>query len=110
MSSEHCGFIVKVKNLRPHSNADKLQIATFCGNDTCVSLDVVKGEIGIYFPTDLQLSEEFCEYNNLVSLYFLFSKLLIVWRLTPIFSPNSSADHPTVLLIKGNTSSNLLIP
>ncbi len=64
--SEHCAFIVKVKDLRPHSNADRLQVATFFGNDTCVSLDVVKGEIGIYFPTDLQLSEEFCEYNNLV--------------------------------------------
>lgn len=64
--SEHVGYVVKVEYLRPHSNADRLQVATFFGNDTCVSLDIVKGEIGIYFPTDLQLSEEFCEYNNLV--------------------------------------------
>ncbi len=64
--SEHCGYIVKVEHLRPHSNADKLQIATFFGNDTCVSLDVAVGDIGIYFPTDLQLSTEFCEANNLV--------------------------------------------
>ena len=64
--STHCGYVVCVENLRPHSNADKLQIATFFGNDTCVSLNVVKGEIGIYFPTDLQLSEEYCEQNNLV--------------------------------------------
>ena len=62
----HVGYVVCVENLRPHSNADKLQIATFFGNDTCVSLNVVKGEIGIYFPTDLQLSEEYCEQNNLV--------------------------------------------
>lgn len=61
----HCGYIVKVKNLRPHENADKLQIATFFGNDTCVGLDIVLGEIGIYFPTDLQLSEEYCAENHL---------------------------------------------
>lgn len=64
--SEHCGYVVKVENLRPHSNADRLQIATFFGNDTCVGLDVQQGDIGIYFPTDLQLSVEYCEANNLV--------------------------------------------
>ena len=63
--SMHCGYCVKVDNLRPHTNADRLQIATFFGNDTCVGLDIVKGEIGIYFPSDLQLSEEFCVVNHL---------------------------------------------
>lgn len=62
----HCGYIVKVEKLRPHGNADRLQIATFFGNDTCVGLDIVLGEIGIYFPTDLQLSVEYCDKNNLV--------------------------------------------
>lgn len=62
----HCGYIVKVEKLRPHGNADRLQIATFFGNDTCVGLDIVLGEIGIYFPTDLQLSVEYCNKNNLV--------------------------------------------
>lgn len=61
----HCGYVVKVEKLRKHENADRLQIATFFGNDTCVGLDVVMGEIGIYFPSDLQLSEEFCEINHL---------------------------------------------
>lgn len=64
--SEHVGFVVKVEHLRPHSNADRMQVATFFGNDTCVSLDTKVGDIGIYFPTDLQLSVEFCEANNLV--------------------------------------------
>ena len=62
----HCGYIVKIEKLRPHSNADKLQIATFFGNDTCVSLDTQLGDIGVYFPSGLQLSEEFCAQNNLV--------------------------------------------
>lgn len=63
--SQHCGYCVEVTNLRPHTNADRLQIATFFGSDTCVGLDIVKGEIGIYFPSDLQLSEEFCVANHL---------------------------------------------
>lgn len=63
--SEHCGYVVAVEKLRPHTNADRLQVATFFGSDTCVGLDVVKGEIGIYFPSDLQLSEEFCVVNHL---------------------------------------------
>ena len=62
----HCGYVVKIEKLRPHSNADRLQVATFFGNDTCVSLDAQIGDIGVYFPSGLQLSEEFCAYNNLV--------------------------------------------
>lgn len=62
----HCGYIVKVNKLRPHGNADRLQIADFFGNETCIPLDVAIGDKGIYFPTDLQLSVAFCEANNLV--------------------------------------------
>ena len=63
--AEHCGYVVRVEKLRPHSNADRLQIATFFGNDTCVGLNVVEGEVGIYFPSDLQLSVEFCDENHM---------------------------------------------
>ena len=61
----HCGYIIKVKELKPHSNADRLQILTCFGNDTCVGLDVKIGDKGIYFPTDLQLSAEYCAENHL---------------------------------------------
>jgi hypothetical protein len=60
------GYVVKVKELRQHNNADRLQVATFFGNEVCVDLSVKLGDIGVYFPTDGQLSEEFCEKNNLV--------------------------------------------
>lgn len=62
----YCGYVVKVDQLRKHSNADRLQIATFFGNDTIVGLDVNQGDIGVYFPVDGQLSNRFCEVNNLV--------------------------------------------
>ena len=64
--SEHCGYIVKIQKLRPHTNADRLQIAEIFGNSVIVSLDVRINDIGVYFPSDLQLSERFCAVNDLV--------------------------------------------
>lgn len=59
------GYVIKVENLRPHPNADKLQLLDVFGTTTCVSLDVKVGDLGIYFPTDGQLSAEFCDANHL---------------------------------------------
>lgn len=64
--SEHCGYVVQINELNPHSNADRLQIATIFGASVIVSLDVKIGDLGVYFPIDLQLSEEYCAQNNLV--------------------------------------------
>ena len=63
--SSHVGYVVVARDFKPHPNADRLQIATFFGNETCVSTDIWPGEIGIYFPSDLQLSEEYCDQNHL---------------------------------------------
>lgn len=64
--SEHCGYVVQINELNPHSNADRLQIATIFGASVIVGLDVQIGDLGVYFPIDLQLSEEYCAQNNLV--------------------------------------------
>lgn len=64
--AEHCGYIVKINELHKHSNADRLQIATIFGASVIVGLDVQIDDIGVYFPIDLQLSQEYCEINNLV--------------------------------------------
>ena len=64
--SEHCGYVVQVKELRQHTNADRLQILRVFEEDVIVGLDTHIGDIGVYFPCDLQLSEKFCEINNLV--------------------------------------------
>ena len=60
------GYITKLKNVRPHPNADRMKLADCFGNTVCVGLDAVENEIIIYFPTDGQLSVEYCEQNNLV--------------------------------------------
>lgn len=64
--SEHVGYVVQINELNPHSNADRLQIATIFGASVIVGLDVKIGDLGVYFPIDLQLSEEYCAQNNLV--------------------------------------------
>ena len=62
----HNGYITTLKNVRPHPNADRLLLGECFGNTVCISKDYVEGEIGVYFPCDLQLSTEFAEKNNLL--------------------------------------------
>lgn len=58
-------YITTLKNLRKHPNADRLQLGECFGNTVCVNLDYAEGEIGVYISEGAQLSEEFCEENNL---------------------------------------------
>lgn len=62
----YCAYITTIKELRKHSNADRLQCATIFGNNVIVDLTYKEGQRVIYFPTDGQLSEEFANDNNLV--------------------------------------------
>ena len=58
-------IVTKLKNVRPHPNADKVQLATCHGNQVVVGLDSKEDHWGVYFPCDGQLSHEFCHANNL---------------------------------------------
>lgn len=51
---------------RPHPNADKLLLGEAHGYQVVVGLDTKDGELGVFFPTDGQLSEEMCEANDLI--------------------------------------------
>ena len=59
-------YITRIKNLRKHPNADRLQMGECFGNTVIVSLEYTDNQIGVYFPTDGQLSVEFAEVNNLL--------------------------------------------
>ena len=59
-------YVTTLKNVRKHPNADKLLLADCFGNTVCVSLDYTEGMVGVYFPEDGKLSEEFCAQHNLV--------------------------------------------
>ena len=62
----YCAYITTIKELRKHSNADRLQCAQIYGQNVIVDLSYSLGDRVIYFPTDGQLSEEFANDNNLV--------------------------------------------
>ena len=59
-------YVTELKNVRKHPNADRLLLGDCFGNTVCVNLDYVEGQVGVYFPTDGQLSMEFADANNLV--------------------------------------------
>jgi len=59
--------IVTRISVRPHPNADRLQLGTCHGFQVVVGLDTQDGELGVFFPTDGQLSEEFVLANDLYS-------------------------------------------
>lgn len=59
-------YVTRIKNLRKHPNADRLQLGECFGNTVCVSLEYVDNQLGVYFPCDGQLSVEFAEVNNLL--------------------------------------------
>lgn len=64
----YVGYITQLKELRPHTNADRLQVGTIFGSNVIVSLDYKEGDVVIFFPSDGQLSEEFCKANNLIRI------------------------------------------
>jgi len=57
--------VTALKNVRSHPNADRVKLATCHGNQVVVGLDSEEGNLGVYFPSDGQLSHEFCHANNL---------------------------------------------
>lgn len=64
----YVGYITTLKNVRKHPNADRLQLGDCFGNTVCVSLDYYEGQVGLYLPTDGQVSTEFAQNNNLLRL------------------------------------------
>ena len=60
-------YICEIKNVRRHPNADRLDLADCFGNTVCIGHgDFADGDLVVYFPTDGQLSEEFCRVHDLV--------------------------------------------
>ena len=62
----YTAFITRIKNVRQHPNADRLQMGECFGNTVIVSMDYTDNQLGIYFPSDGQVSVAFAEANNLL--------------------------------------------
>lgn len=59
-------YVTKLKNVRKHSNADRLMVGECFGSNVIVGLNTPEGTLGVYFPTDGRLSEAYANANNLV--------------------------------------------
>ena len=48
----YCAYVTTIKELRKHSNADRLLCATIFGNNVIVDLSYKEGQKVVYFPVD----------------------------------------------------------
>ena len=62
--------IISKLEIKPHGNADKLEIATAFNTEFVVGKDdFVTGDLAIVFLTDGQLDDEYCKQNCLYPVY-----------------------------------------
>ena len=64
--SNYAATVVKISNLRPHSNADRLICTNIFGNNVIVGKETKIGDVGLFFPLESQIGKEFAENNDLI--------------------------------------------
>jgi hypothetical protein len=62
----YVAYITEIKNVRKHPDAHSLMIGECFGNQVVVGLTTKEDDIGVYFPSDGRLSQEFLKANDLV--------------------------------------------
>lgn len=56
--------VVKLANVRKHTNADRLQCVTVQGNNVITGLDAKDGDLYIYFPIECAINGEYLSWSN----------------------------------------------
>lgn len=64
-NSNYAAVVVEVKNLVELPGMDNVVGAPMLGFQAIVSKNTESGTVGILFPSEVQLSEKYCFYNNL---------------------------------------------
>jgi hypothetical protein len=64
--SNYSATVVRITNLRPHSNADRLICTNIFGNNIIVGKETQIGDLGLYFPLESQIGLEFAQANDLL--------------------------------------------
>lgn len=62
----YAAYVTRIKNLRKHSNADRPLCGECFGNTVIVGLDTKPEELGVYFPVDGKLGNEYAVKNDLL--------------------------------------------
>lgn len=63
-NANYLAKVIRLDNLRKHSNADRLQVATIDGNNVITSLAAQDGMLYIYFPLESAINKEYLSYSN----------------------------------------------
>lgn len=63
--SNYKAIVAKIDRVVPIDGADRIQTAYVLGEQVVVPKELPVGHVGIFFPADTQLSEDFCKNNNL---------------------------------------------
>ncbi len=62
-------IVCKLNEVNNHPNADRIAVGVVRGHNVIVDKNQKKGDLGIFFPPEGQLSEEFCEFHDLCARY-----------------------------------------
>lgn len=64
-NKNYCATVVEIRKLVPLNNCDNVQSAIVLNSAVVVSKDVKVGDVGLFFPVEASLSQEFLSNNNL---------------------------------------------
>ena len=65
INANYCGTVIRIDRLVPLENCDNVQAAIIFNNSVIVSKDTKPGDLGVFFPIETQLSDEFLKENSL---------------------------------------------
>ncbi len=65
VNRNYCATVTKLATILPLEGCDNIAAAIIFGNSVIVDKKSMPGTIGVYFPPETQLSEEFLHNNNL---------------------------------------------
>jgi hypothetical protein len=66
-NTNYLAKVVKINNLRKHTNADRLQVTTIDGNNIITSLFATEGMLYVYFPLESAINKSYLAYSNAFS-------------------------------------------
>lgn len=64
-NKNYCATVVEIKTLIPLDNCDNVQATNIFGFQAIVGKDIKVGDVGLFFPTESQLSQVYLKANNL---------------------------------------------
>ena len=67
----YCATVVSIDKFVPIENADRIQYADIFTNKVIVGKDIEPGTVGLYFPIETEVSQEFLSEHNLLRYWKL---------------------------------------